>query len=62
MNNNIVFVPSGRLGNAFFRYMACALVNIKNPRLSYCLQDDFTEPIEKVVFYPGLDHEGDDIH
>jgi GR25 family glycosyltransferase involved in LPS biosynthesis len=61
MNNNIVFIPSGRLGNAFFRYMACALINIKNPSLSYCLQDDFTEPIEKVIFYPGLDHEGDDI-
>jgi len=59
--NKIVFIPSGRLGNAFFRYMACALVNIKNPTLSYCLQDEFIEPNEPVVFFPGLDHEGDDI-
>ena len=60
-NNKIVFIPSGRLGNAFFRYMACAIVNIKNPTLSYCLQDEFVESNEPVVFFKGLDHEGDDI-
>jgi len=57
--NKIVFIPSGRLGNALFRYMACALTNIKNPALCYTLATDFTEP-DQFTFYPGLDHEGDD--
>jgi len=59
--NKIVFLPSGRLGNALFRYMACAVINIKNPSLGYCLRETFIEPSEKLVFYAGLDHEGDDI-
>jgi len=58
----IVFVPSGRLGNALFRYIACALLNTLNPSLQYCLQEDFIEPDgEKVNYYPGVDHEGDDV-
>jgi GR25 family glycosyltransferase involved in LPS biosynthesis len=42
--------------------MASALINIKNPTMTYCLQEEFIEPAEKLVFYAGLDHEGDDIH
>lgn len=60
-NNKIVFIPNGRFGNAFFRYMACAIVNIKNPTLSFCLEDEFVEPNEKTIFYRGVDHVGDDI-
>jgi GR25 family glycosyltransferase involved in LPS biosynthesis len=61
VENKIVFVPSGRLGNAIFRYMACAVINIENPSLGYILKDDFTDnDKENFTYYPGLDHEGDD--
>jgi len=65
-DNKIIFVPNGRLGNALFRYLACAIINIKNPSLSYCLEEDFIEKensssLNKFTFYPGVDHEGDDI-
>ena len=61
-DNKIIFVPSGRLGNAFFRYLACALINIKNPALSYCLQEKNNKHDDnQFTFYLGLDHEGDDI-
>ncbi len=61
-DNKIIFVPSGRLGNAFFRYLACALINIKNPSLTYCLQEKANkDDANQFTFYPGLDHEGDDI-
>ena len=33
----LVFIPSGRLGNAIFRYMACAVVNLIHPSLEYTL-------------------------
>jgi GR25 family glycosyltransferase involved in LPS biosynthesis len=61
--NKLIFVPSGRLGNAIFRYMACAVVNILNPRLEYTLLDDF-QPEEKddFTYYLGLDHQGDDAY
>lgn len=36
---HIVFIPDGRLGNAFFRYLGCAVLNIKNPELKYILKD-----------------------
>ena len=59
---SIVFVPGGRLGNAIFRYMACALLNTLNSSLHYCLLEDFIEPDgSKVNYYPGVDHEGDDV-
>ena len=65
----IVFIPNGRLGNAIFRYMACALLNILNPSLEYCLPHQMTElghqttgGKDDYVYYAGLDHEGDDIH
>ena len=57
----IVFIPSGRLGNAIFRYMACAVLNVLHPSLTYTLKKDFHNSTEDYVFYPGLDHEGDDI-
>lgn len=57
----IVFVPSGRLGNAIFRYMACAVLGVQQPSLIYTLKKDFVAYTEDYVFYPGLDHEGDDI-
>jgi len=59
--NKIVFVQSGRLGNAFFRYMACAIINIKNPRLTFCLKENFNEPEERFTYYAGLDYEGNDL-
>ena len=61
MNGKIVFVPNGRLGNAIFRYMACALLNINNPSMSYILNANFDEPCEKFTFYLGLDNIGDDL-
>ena len=64
-DKRIVFIPSGRLGNALFRYFACAIINIRNPSLSYCLKEDFIDEeksdSEAFTFYPGVDHEGDDI-
>jgi len=61
-DNKIVFIPSGRLGNAFFRYLACAIINIKNPALTYCLgEKDNKDDANQFTFYPGVDHEGDDI-
>ena len=60
--NKLVFVPSGRLGNAIFRYLACAVVNIINPALEYTLLADFRPSADTFSFYPGLDHEGDDMY
>ncbi|NBT69485.1 MAG: hypothetical protein EBT78_17180 [Betaproteobacteria bacterium] len=60
--NKLVFFPSGRLGNAFFRYMACAVVNIINPALEYTLLADFRPPVQKFTYYPGLDQEGQDLY
>ena len=61
----LVFIPSGRLGNAIFRYMACAVVNLIHPSLEYTLESDNTAMHEgickaKFTYYPGLDHEGCD--
>jgi GR25 family glycosyltransferase involved in LPS biosynthesis len=61
-NNKLVFLPSGRFGNALFRYMACAMVNIINPALEYTLLCDFNPPLENFTYYPGLDHEGGDLY
>jgi len=62
----LIFVPSGRLGNAIFRYMACAVVNLVNPALDYTLLADFQAQApptdKKMVYYPGVDHVGDDIY
>jgi GR25 family glycosyltransferase involved in LPS biosynthesis len=65
--NNLVFVPNGRFGNAFFRYLACAVVNIFNPSLNYTLQSDLCLPAadddeSKFTYYPGLDSEGNDAY
>jgi len=58
----IVFIPSGRLGNAIFRYMSCVVLSMRQPSLTYTLQKDFVATDDNAhVFYPGLDHEGDDI-
>lgn len=37
----IISKPSGRFGNAFFRYMACSIINIFNPSMKYILYDDY---------------------
>jgi GR25 family glycosyltransferase involved in LPS biosynthesis len=59
----LVFIPSGRLGNAIFRYMAAAVVNLFNPALEYTLLADFQPSSDKkMVYYPGVDHVGDDIY
>jgi len=61
---NIVFIPSGRLGNAVFRYMACALLNISHPKMAshtYTLQSEFKKPTSLFDFYKGVDCEGNDI-
>ena len=60
--NKLVFFPSGRFGNAIFRYMACAVVNIINPALEYTLLADFTPPDKKFTYFPGLDYEGNDVY
>lgn len=52
----IVFTTSGRLGNAIFRYLLCAILSVKN-NLKYILDEDFN----KYIFYKGYDHFGDDI-
>jgi hypothetical protein len=58
----LVFFPCGRLGNAIFRYMGCAIVNIINPELEYILSADFQRPSTLVTYYPGVDHMGDDLY
>jgi GR25 family glycosyltransferase involved in LPS biosynthesis len=58
----LVFFPCGRLGNAIFRYMGCAIVNIINPALEYTLSADFQQPSKLFTYYPGVDHMGDDIY
>ena len=60
--NKLVFYPSGRLGNAIFRYMACAIVNTMNPALEYTLLADFQAPSENFTYYAGLDQEGCDLY
>jgi hypothetical protein len=60
--NKLVFYPSGRLGNAIFRYMACAIVNTMNPELEYTLLADFQPSSENFTYYPGFDQEGCDFY
>ena len=62
VKKKLVFYPSGRLGNAIFRYMACAIVNIINPALEYTLLADFQHPLENFTYYAGLDQEGCDLY
>jgi GR25 family glycosyltransferase involved in LPS biosynthesis len=62
-NNKLIFVPSGRLGNAVFRYMAGAIVNIINPALKYTLPETETHAYANdFTYYHGLDHTGDDLY
>ena len=58
---SIVFIPNGRLGNALFRYLGCAVVNLFNPTLHYTLQMDFQEPSETFTYYNGVDQECNDV-
>jgi GR25 family glycosyltransferase involved in LPS biosynthesis len=60
--NKLVFCPNGRFGNAIFRYLACAIVNIINPALEYTLLADFHPPDKKFTYFPGLDYEGNDAY
>jgi GR25 family glycosyltransferase involved in LPS biosynthesis len=59
--HKLIFYPSGRLGNAIFRYMACAIVNLFNPTLEYTLSADFQPHENKFTYYPGVDYECHDI-
>jgi GR25 family glycosyltransferase involved in LPS biosynthesis len=59
--HKLIFYPSGRLGNAIFRYMACAIVNIFNPTLEYMLSANFQQSENKFTYYPGVDYECHDI-
>ena len=68
MSNNIIYIPSGRLGNAIFRYLSCSLININNPCLHYKLQSELDYHAKtcynnnNYIYYPGLDHPGDDLY
>lgn len=60
----LVFNPRGRLGNAIFRYMACAVLNILNPTLKYTLKRNVMaeDDLNGFTYYPGQDHNGDDLY
>ena len=66
--NKIIFIPSGRLGNAIFRYLGCIILNICNPSLKYMLESEVQYDTRKqynnnnYIYYPGLDHSGDDLY
>ncbi len=62
MNKNIIFVPSGRFGNAVFRYMACSLINIIHPELNhkYTLNAEYNPLASFFDFYKGSDCEQND--
>lgn len=55
--SNIIFNPSGRLGNAVFRYLGCIMYIKNNPKLIYILKKMSTN----YTFYKGLDFIGNDI-
>ena len=55
----VIFVPSGRLGNAIFRYFGCSLLCMKNNH-DYILEEDF-KTNDDFIFYKGLDFIGNDI-
>ena len=56
----IIFEPSGRLGNAFFRYLGCVMFMIKDPTYKYILYDNHHDNTE-YTFYPGKDCVGNDV-
>ena len=62
MNKSIIFVSSGRFGNAVFRYMACSLINIIHPELNhkYTLNTEYNPPASFFDFYKGSDCEQND--
>jgi len=65
MNNyskkSVIFKPSGRLGNAIFRYLASTILCMKYD-MNFILHDDMDySKINSFEYYPGVDHVGDDI-
>ena len=56
---NVIFSPSGRLGNAIFRYFACILFLKENPTFIYKLHDKYDGktyvPIQESTFYQQLE-------
>jgi glycosyl transferase, family 25 len=56
---HVIFMSNGRLGNAIFRYFACALICIKN-NYKYILDLDFIN-YEKYTFYRNQDFINADI-
>jgi GR25 family glycosyltransferase involved in LPS biosynthesis len=62
MDKYIIFHPSGRLGNAIFRYLGCIMFIQKDPELKYILNDEETQ-IKKseYTYYHGQDFVGNDV-
>lgn len=56
----VIFIPTGRLGNGLFRYLACILYAMKYD-LEYIVEDIECPTIEEYKFYKGVDHIGDDM-
>ena len=59
LNKYVIFKPSGRLGNALFRYFASILFCIKY-NYEYILEEECPK-IKDYIFYHNLDHMDDDI-
>jgi len=55
----VIFNPAGRLGNAIFRYMACAIFCTKYGS-TFVLQEDCPK-IDEYTFYKNLDLMGNDV-
>jgi hypothetical protein len=58
-NKYIIFIPSERLGNALFRYFACALISIKF-NLIYTLEKNYNKN-NNYNYYKGVDYPFNDI-
>jgi FkbM family methyltransferase len=61
VKKSVIFKPSGRLGNAIFRYLASTVLCMKYD-MNFILHDavDYTK-IKPFEYYPGVDHVDDDI-
>ena len=57
--SNIIFNPSGRLGNAVFRYLGCIMYIKNNPKLIYILKN--MSMSINYTFYKGVDFINNDI-
>ena len=61
VQNKIIFRPNGRLGNAIFRYIATALLCIKNNYKYDYIIENSSNISDTYTFYKNMDHIGDDI-